>query len=136
MIAVRAPIPPINGIGISSPNNARLGTVCMTFANPSTGARSELILVSKMPSGTPTRTATPVDKKTSSTCPRVNVSSSGQFDFRKSRKDTALLLGISSQELRRHTPFCFLLERVGVLDQGRLAERAAEKTEAGDRVLA
>jgi len=36
MIAALAPMP-INEIGMSRPNSARLGTVCITFANPSTG---------------------------------------------------------------------------------------------------
>ena len=53
MTAVRAPMPPMKGIGISRPKRARLGTVCIIFANPSTGVRSDLTRVSKIPSGTP-----------------------------------------------------------------------------------
>ena len=36
MIAVRLPMPPINGMGSRNPNSARLGIVCATLANPST----------------------------------------------------------------------------------------------------
>src|SRR6476646_1484900 len=39
-IAVRLPIPPMNGIGIKKPSNARLGMVCMMFANPSSQGRA------------------------------------------------------------------------------------------------
>ena len=83
IIAVLAPMPPINGTGISKPNNARLGTVCITLANPSTGVRKLLTRVNKTPSGTPSKIAAPVDTNTRKTCSRVSVSSSVQFKLRK-----------------------------------------------------
>ena len=83
MIAARAPMP-IKEIGINKPNNARLGTVCITFAKPRIGVWSDLTRVSKTPRGTPIKIATPVEMRTRKMCSRVKTSSSGQFDLRNS----------------------------------------------------
>ena len=83
MIAARAPMPPINGIGISKPKSARLGTVCIMLAKPSTGVCRDFTRVSRMPSGTPTTMARPVEIETRKMCSRVSASSSGQFDLKK-----------------------------------------------------
>ncbi len=60
-MAVRLPMPPMNGIGIRNPNSARLGMVCITFAKPSNGVRNAARRVSKMPSGSPAPTAMAID---------------------------------------------------------------------------
>jgi hypothetical protein len=64
-IAVRLPMPPMNGIGIRKPSNARLGTVCMIFANPSSHGRAFGRRVRKIPSGTPMAMATTIAFTTS-----------------------------------------------------------------------
>ena len=71
-IAVLLPMPPISGIGIRNPKRARLGTVCNTFANPSTQPCRGGRRVSKMPSGIPIATAMAMDTSTSTKCSEVN----------------------------------------------------------------
>ncbi len=77
-MAVRAPIPPMNGSGIRNPKSARLGIVWTTFAKPSTGRASRGRRVSATPSGTPIATASAVDRKTSTTCSPVRAAISAR----------------------------------------------------------
>ena len=60
------------GTGSSSPNNARLGTVCSTFANPITGLASPRLRVSRIPSGNPTPAARSIAESVSHRCSNVS----------------------------------------------------------------
>ena len=63
-IAVRFPIPPINGMGIRNPNSARLGMVCMTLAKPSSGVRRAARREISTPSGKPMAQAINIERPT------------------------------------------------------------------------
>src|ERR1700690_2417291 len=67
-IAVRVPIPPISGIGIKNPNSARLGTVCMIFANARDQRRKIGCRGESTPSVIPSAAAMAIESNTSSMC--------------------------------------------------------------------
>ena len=92
MITVRLPMPPMNGIGIRKPNNARLGMVCITLAKPSSQRRSPARRVSRIPSGTPISMATAIALSTSTRCSPVSCNRS----FNRSGR-----IGLSPGYLRR-----------------------------------
>src|SRR6185437_14077194 len=72
-------MPPINGIGIRKPNNARLGIVCRILANPSANRRVRTLEAAEMPSGIPIAHAMTIDVTTSIRCsPRRPVPSSSR----------------------------------------------------------
>ncbi len=56
-MAVRLPMPPMNGMGIRKPKSARLGIVWKILATPSAMARNAGRCTMNMPSGTPMRMA-------------------------------------------------------------------------------
>src|SRR6185437_11235491 len=71
-IANRAAFSPSHGTGSSSPNNARLGIVCTTLANPMTGFAIPGLLVSRIPSGSPIPAASSIAKSVSQRCSNVS----------------------------------------------------------------
>ena len=81
-IAVRAPMPPMKGIGMRKPKSARLGIVWTTFAKPRTGRARRGRRVSATPSGTPIPTASAVETTTSTTCSPVRAA----ISVRRSQK--------------------------------------------------
>src|SRR6185437_15084971 len=71
-IASRAARSPRNGTGSNSPNIARLGIVCSTFATPITGLASACLRVSSTPSGSPIAHANSIALAVSHTCSNVS----------------------------------------------------------------
>src|SRR6266480_68980 len=74
--------------GIRNPNSAKLGTVCMMLAKPSTGLLRAGLRVKSMPRGTPMRMAIPVETATRNKCSKVSVKSSLELREKKSIKLT------------------------------------------------
>src|SRR5258706_5125848 len=70
----------MNGTGSRNPNIARLGTVWTMLAMAINGDASRGRRAEKMPSGTPSATATSVDPATSSTCCPNRLASSVRCD--------------------------------------------------------
>jgi len=64
-MAVRLPMPPMNGMGIKKPKRARLGMVWNTLATPSAMVRKAGRCTMNMPSGTPMRMAMIMAMRTS-----------------------------------------------------------------------
>ena len=71
-IAVRAPIPPMNGNGIKKPNKARLGIVWTAFANVRIGPLSPGLRVIRTPRGRPIPAAMSIDNPTNTRCSSVS----------------------------------------------------------------
>src|ERR1700704_6018112 len=85
--AARAPTPPINGTGSRNPNIARLGIVCTMLATAISGEARRGRLAEKVPSGTPSATATNVEPATSSTCCPTRLASSTRCAIQKAISD-------------------------------------------------
>src|SRR6266581_8573203 len=62
----------MSGMGMRKPNSARLGTVCMRLANPSTGRRQPARRVSRIPRAMPIDEAMPTAISTMLTCSSVS----------------------------------------------------------------
>src|SRR5882672_8703284 len=80
-------MPPTKGRGIRNPNKARLGIVCITPATASTGRARRRFRVSRIPTGTPTRTATAVESSTRIRCWTTRPASSARRSARKLSTD-------------------------------------------------
>src|SRR5437870_13677687 len=74
--------------GISEPNNAKLGTVCMILAKPNTGVLRFGLRVNKIPSGTPITMAIPMEMITRKTCTMIKSESSRWLPSRNWRRFT------------------------------------------------
>ena len=83
------------------PNSARLGTVCMMLAKPRIGLLSAGLRVSRMPSGTPIRTAMPVEMTTRNRCSKTSSASSPRLCAKNSSSVTPVSRSLGRRESRR-----------------------------------
>src|SRR5438552_11474670 len=93
-MAVRTPMPPMNGTGMRKPKRARLGIVWARLARARTGRARRGRRASAMPTGTPTATAMPAETRTSSMCCPTRRASSAR---RSARKRSSLTRSASRQ---------------------------------------
>jgi hypothetical protein len=109
-IAVRVPIPPMNGSGIKKPNKARLGTVCTIFATARMGRLNRGLRVIRIPTGRPIATAMSIEIPTISRCSAINSSTSDRRvhmnsnTFMRNSRRTLSLQDRSAFEIQRREP--------------------------------
>ena len=106
-MAVRFPMPPMSGTGIRNPNSARLGTVCMMLAKPTTQRRHAAKRVSSIAAGIAMAAASSMAMATNCRCSRLSESSSDAkldpiFGFPvEAREKGFYFLAASVNEFRR-----------------------------------